>query len=147
MNRAKSTKLPRGHQLSYDADPYNFSSGEQDGGFRGESVLHSPPLPAYEAVISKPKPENLWQQRIFVGDLQRFNMMEVGGSTSAQDIVDGLGHQGELEGNSWMLFELAQDFGMDVYTCHSFSSRTLLNSEYEQNVPSGLLNATVEGNR
>jgi len=113
LDRAKLARPTRGPQLTHDTDPYNFPPGEQDGSFRGERALRSPPLPTYEAVISKPKPENLWQQRIFVGDLQRFNMVEVGGSTSAQDVVGVLERQGELDGNGWMLFELAQDFGME----------------------------------
>jgi hypothetical protein len=57
----------------------------------------------------------MWQQRIFIGDLQRFSLVEIGASTSAQDVVDILENLGELHGNGWMLFELAQDFGMGMY--------------------------------
>ncbi|KAF9468631.1 hypothetical protein BDZ94DRAFT_1153591, partial [Collybia nuda] len=56
-------------------------------------------------------------QRIFVGDMQRFNMIELGPSTSAGDVIDILEAQGALKGwvgsGGWMVWEIAQDFGME----------------------------------
>lgn len=62
------------------------------------------------------KPEAMAQQRVFVGDMQRFKMVEIGTSTTAGDIVEMIESDGSLIGfagsGGWMVFEVAQDFGM-----------------------------------
>ncbi|KAF8516843.1 hypothetical protein BU17DRAFT_21375, partial [Hysterangium stoloniferum] len=59
------------------------------------------------------------QQRVFVGDMQRFNTVEIRPQTRAGDILDAVARQGELkdealsEAGGWMLWEIAQEFGME----------------------------------
>lgn len=59
------------------------------------------------------------QQRIFIGDMQSFNLVEVGPSTSAGDVISMIEDQGSLKGwqgtGGWMLHECAQDFGMGKF--------------------------------
>ncbi|TDL23238.1 hypothetical protein BD410DRAFT_814591 [Rickenella mellea] len=56
--------------------------------------------------------------RIFISDLQRFNMVQIGPETSAKDVLDAVEKQGELTGEEhkpggWMVWEVSQDFGME----------------------------------
>ncbi|KAF8182352.1 hypothetical protein BJ912DRAFT_978673 [Pholiota molesta] len=50
------------------------------------------------------------QQRVFVGNLQQFHMVEIGPGTAAGDVVALMESQGM---GGWMVFEIAQDFGME----------------------------------
>ena len=53
------------------------------------------------------------QQRVFIGDMQRFNTVELTPATNAGDVINLMAGQGILDrSGSWMLFELAQDYGM-----------------------------------
>jgi hypothetical protein len=56
------------------------------------------------------------QQRVFIGNMQRFNMVEITASTNAGDVLDLIEAQGGLKGwvgsGGWMVWEVAQDFGM-----------------------------------
>ncbi|KAF8891964.1 hypothetical protein CPB84DRAFT_1816263 [Gymnopilus junonius] len=56
-------------------------------------------------------------QRVFVGNLQQFNMVEIGPTTTAGDVLSLMDAQGALNGwagsGGWMVFEVAQDFGME----------------------------------
>ena len=56
------------------------------------------------------------QQRVFVGDLQHFSIVEIGQSTKARDVISMVDEKGELppdtKAGGWMLFELSNDFGM-----------------------------------
>ncbi|KAG6853927.1 hypothetical protein C0991_012418 [Blastosporella zonata] len=79
-----------------------------------------PPLPA-EALAASSSPPNVRgpviQQRIFIGDMQRFNTVEIGPSTNAGDVIEMVEAQGSLKGwvgsGDWMVWEVAQDFGME----------------------------------
>ncbi|KAF9054884.1 hypothetical protein BJ165DRAFT_1337506 [Panaeolus papilionaceus] len=55
--------------------------------------------------------------RFFVFNLQQFNMVHVGPGTTAGDVVDMLQSEGALTGwagiGGWMVWEIAQDFGME----------------------------------
>lgn len=70
----------------------------------------------FQVTSREVKTQVAWQQRIFIGDMQRFNMVEIGPSTTAKEVLDMLDRQGQLEqwvgSGSWMLYEVAQDFGM-----------------------------------
>lgn len=78
-----------------------------------------PPIPTYE-MLMRQKSGEAWQQNVFLGDMQRSTVVEVGPTTSAQDVIDVIESRGETGprdpsnngGKGWMLFELAQDFGM-----------------------------------
>jgi hypothetical protein len=70
-------------------------------------------------LLTKQKPGEAWQQKVFIRDMQRSTLLEVCSTTTAQDIID-IESRGELGphdpgnggGKGWMLFELVQDFGM-----------------------------------
>ena len=53
-----------------------------------------------------------------MGDMQRFKMVEIGASTTAGDVTEMIEAEGSLTdftaagGGSWMVFAVAQDFGM-----------------------------------
>lgn len=77
-----------------------------------------PPLPPSEVMVNSAQANRgpVTQQRVFVGDMQRFNMVELEPSTNAGDVIDMLEAQGALKGwvgsGGWMVWEIAQDFGM-----------------------------------
>ncbi|KAG6916313.1 hypothetical protein DXG01_007362 [Tephrocybe rancida] len=80
-----------------------------------------PPLPT-DALAASSSPPNVQrgpviQQRVFIGDMQRFNMVEIGPSTNAGDVIEVVEAQGSLKGwvgsGEWMVWEIAQDFGME----------------------------------
>lgn len=74
-----------------------------------------PPLPAN--VETDAKKGIVSQQRIFIGDRQRFNMVEITPSTNAGDVINMIEAQGSLKGwvgsGGWMVWEVATDFGME----------------------------------
>ncbi|KAJ7079811.1 hypothetical protein B0H15DRAFT_787780 [Mycena belliarum] len=55
--------------------------------------------------------------RVFIGDMQRFNMIDIGPATSAKQVIAMVEEQGSLKGwvgtGGWMVWEIAQDFGME----------------------------------
>ena len=71
------------------------------------------------------KPELVVQQRVFVGNMQRFNMVEIGASTTAGDIIEMIKAEGTFKdfasSEGWMVFEVAQDFGMGTLIVFFFS--------------------------
>ena len=83
-----------------------------------------PPVPTYD-MLMKQKSGETWQQKVFLGDMQRSTVVEVCATTSAQDVIDAIESRGEMGphdpnsngGKGWMLFELAQDFGMGRHPC------------------------------
>lgn len=82
-----------------------------------QRAVQRPPVPPLP--ISDPTPPQhvsrvpVVQQRIFIGDMQRFNMVEITPATNAGDVLDTVAGQGMLDrSGSWMLFEMAQDYGM-----------------------------------
>lgn len=66
--------------------------------------------------ISTVSAKTLWQQRIFVGNMQKYVVVEIGPSTNAAEILQIVDSQGALDDGAgsggWMLWEVAQDFGM-----------------------------------
>jgi hypothetical protein len=81
--------------------------------------------PADSLPMVSSKPELVVQQRVFIGNMQRFNMVEIGASTTAGDIIEMIEAEGtfkEYSGNGgWMVFEVAQDFGMGTLFFFSLS--------------------------
>ncbi|THH15842.1 hypothetical protein EW146_g4687 [Bondarzewia mesenterica] len=129
-------KSGRSHQSSDEGSRPGTASTRPSAEHDPSSVRSQrppiPPLPAAEAlntlsakvassgfqVTSRDtKSQMAWQQRVFIGDMQRFNMVEIGSTASAKDILDVLDRQGQLgqwtSSGSWMLYEVAQDFGME----------------------------------
>jgi hypothetical protein len=80
-----------------------------------------PPIPTYDMLLRQ-KSEVTWKQKVFLGDMQRSTLVEIGSTTTAQDIIDAVESRGELGpydpnnigGKGWMLFELVHDFGMGM---------------------------------
>ncbi|KAK7690276.1 hypothetical protein QCA50_006931 [Cerrena zonata] len=104
LDRARST---RSHSRRPSVD---------DDGRRSQSrPPPMPPLYSSEVVPPVPKPVQMWQQRIFVNNLQSFNQIEVHAGTTAGDVLRILESQRALPGGgtSWMLWEVCQDFGME----------------------------------
>ena len=101
---------------------YHFHRPSIDRRPFGMSDPSSVPLPSdAEKRISlntnnTSKQELVVQQRVFVGNMQRFNMVEIGASTTAGDIVEMVKAEGTFKdfasSEGWMVFEVAQDFGM-----------------------------------
>ena len=61
-----------------------------------------------------------WQQRVFVGTLQKFSQVEIISTSTARDVLEILQVQGMLEdhaANGWMMWEVSQDFGMGASLC------------------------------
>lgn len=104
------------------------NEGGGSGGGRGTSPSRRDtsryPVPAMPVSIppaealsnlayqSASKTQMMTQQRIFIGDKQRFNMVEIDASTNAGEVVEMVYNQAVLGGGGWMLWEVAQDFGM-----------------------------------
>lgn len=65
----------------------------------------------------------MWQQRVFIGNMQRFCQVEIGSGTGAGDVLAMVDAQGALEqgagSGGWMLWEVSQDFGMGESYLHS----------------------------
>ncbi|KZT09246.1 uncharacterized protein LAESUDRAFT_647284 [Laetiporus sulphureus 93-53] len=89
-------------------------------------VAHSPshavvspfaPLSTSSQASAQSKTQILWQQRIFVGTMQKYVVVEIGPSTIAGEVLQIVDAQGMLEegaaAGGWMLWEVAQDFGME----------------------------------
>ncbi|KAG8852795.1 hypothetical protein FRB91_005898 [Serendipita sp. 411] len=58
------------------------------------------------------------QQRIFIGDMQRFSVVEIGPRTNAREVWKEVVERGDVSpeeagSGDWMLFEIANDFGME----------------------------------
>ena len=133
LRRSKSTKLQsQARPMNEDFEPSGWpSSSRPSAEVSAESRAHwsekaaalppVPPVPTYDMLV-KQKSEETWQQKVFLGDMQRSTLVEIGATTTAQDIIDALESRGEMGpydpnnngGKGWMLFELAQDFGMGM---------------------------------
>jgi len=59
----------------------------------------------------------MWQQRVFIGNMQRFCLVEIGSATSAGEVLQIVDGQGALDhgagSGGWMVWEVSQDFGME----------------------------------
>ena len=86
------------------------------------SASQGPPAPAAVSAPSFSQPAKtagqgqMWQQRVFIGNMQRFVTVELGTGVSAGDVLNMADSQGGLEhgagSSGWMLWEVSQDFGM-----------------------------------
>lgn len=106
---------------------HSHSHAQPVSSSQGHSHSHSRSGAPDVAGPSKPvsaSNANATQQRVFIGDMQRFNLVEVTSSTTAGDVVEMVDSQGGLKGwvgtGGWMLFEVAQDFGMGTHTALFF---------------------------
>ena len=139
LDRAKSTRAhsrrpsvdtrddPRGATLDRARSTRSHSrrpSIDDDGRRSQSRPPPMPPLPSSEVIPPVPKPIQVWQQRVFVNNLQTFHQIEVHGATTAGDVLRILEGQRVLPSGStnWMLWEVCQDFGMGkLIISHSFA--------------------------
>lgn len=109
LERARSTRS-QSRRPSVDRDRSARPSLDQ------ESRPPMPPLPSVEVVSSRVV--KAWQQRFFVGSLQRFQQVEITSSSTPRDVLEILQSQGLLDDGSatgWMIWEVSQDFGMGTF--------------------------------
>ncbi|THH08499.1 hypothetical protein EW145_g2653, partial [Phellinidium pouzarii] len=90
-----------------------------------QQQLSLPPLQPLQVPVSPVRgpfgpssPSSVVQTRVYIGDMQRFNVVEAGPETNAKDMLDMLAQQGDLRGeerrsSNWMLYEVCHDFGME----------------------------------
>lgn len=92
-------------------------SVDRESNTSNQRVVQRLPLPAVTPPSTsplQPSKVSVTQQRIFIGDMQRFNTVEIASNTTAGHVVKLMTSQGILDkSGSWMVFELAQDYGME----------------------------------
>ena len=105
----------------------NRISADADKHLRAPSRQQRPPpvpvpstsTPVDPLPVISSKPDLVVQQRVFIGNMQRFNMVEIGASTTAGDVVEMIEAEGSFKdfvgSGGWMVFEVAQDFGMGTF--------------------------------
>lgn len=80
---------------------------------------HRPPMPPPPSTMPE-MPKQVTQQRVFIGDMQRYNVVEIDDTTSAGDVIQMVESQGSLKGwigsGEWMVWEVSHDFGMGRYS-------------------------------
>ncbi|OCB88911.1 hypothetical protein A7U60_g3866 [Sanghuangporus baumii] len=85
---------------------------------------HGHVMPPAQGALQGPSPpapitrHNIVQTRIYINDMQHFNVVGAGLDTSAKDVLDMLRQQGDLRGeerrsSSWVLYEVCHDYGME----------------------------------
>ena len=95
-----------------------LSKGSYRGVVRGttSSEFERSPKPPVQLMQAVAAANIKTQQRIFIGDMQRFNVVEIDNNTSAENVVTMIRSQvslGTVVGQGdWMLYEVAQDFGL-----------------------------------
>ena len=98
------------NRISADADKQSKAPSRQ---------LRPVPPPADPLPVVNSKSELVVQQRVFIGSMQRFNMVEIGASTTAGDVIEMIEAEGSFKdiagSGGWMVFEVAQDFGMGTF--------------------------------
>ncbi|KAI3616065.1 zinc metalloprotease [Moniliophthora roreri] len=74
-------------------------------------------VPPVELMPALPANLKTTQRRIYIGDRQRFVVIETNQQTNAGEVIDTLERRGELKDwrgtGGWMLWEVAQDFGIE----------------------------------
>ncbi|KAI0736324.1 hypothetical protein C8Q72DRAFT_769525 [Fomitopsis betulina] len=129
LERAKSkSSRQASRRPSIEADRPRMPSLERESprGRRPSEAGPSNPTHAVSAPVAPPstaksaaqaKSHQLWQQRIHIGTMQQYVVVEIGPATSAGEILQLVDAQGALSGGagegSYMLWEVAQDFGME----------------------------------
>ncbi|KAI0058260.1 hypothetical protein BV25DRAFT_1810990 [Artomyces pyxidatus] len=115
VGRSATTK-PR--RESFDVNPASASLHHRS---KSSRRAHDEGRPSTSSGYPEPRAEVrtqvAWQQRVFIEDMQRYNMLEIDPTTTARDVIRMLERQKQLEerkgAGGWMLFEVAHDFGME----------------------------------
>jgi hypothetical protein len=137
LGRARSARRPPQNPAAEGQGPPSGELERRPSGERGRTITAPasssapPPVPALP--LSPPQTPHhqhqalthahvqpsvkLTQHRIFVGDAQTFHTLELSPSATAATVLTILDEQGALDKwkgtGGWMLFEVAQDFGME----------------------------------
>jgi len=65
------------------------------------------------------KPAQVTQQRVFIGDLQSYNVVEIDDLTTAGDLIEMLQGRGSLKEwigkGEWMIWEMVHDLGVGTW--------------------------------
>ncbi|KAG8904604.1 hypothetical protein FRB99_001476 [Tulasnella sp. 403] len=75
--------------------------------------VEQPSRPSLSRGVTDARTEDIHQQRIFIGDAQRFVDLEITSASTAQDVIEIVMGQGEIQGRDWMLWEVARQVGME----------------------------------
>jgi hypothetical protein len=120
----------KSHRTSEEHGKSTRASGEpKPSRTSSESGSHHSPRPSLQRIPASLAPPDAvatnhqinakvqtTQQRVFIADMQRFNVIEISPSTNAAEVLEMVEAQGSLKGwvgsGGWMLWEVAQDFGM-----------------------------------
>ncbi|KZT67256.1 hypothetical protein DAEQUDRAFT_729291 [Daedalea quercina L-15889] len=115
VSRRPSIEPDRPRMPSLERDVSGTSRGRKPS-VNGPGAPTLPP-PSTTKVSAQAKPQQIWQQRIYVGTMQQYVVVEVGSATSAGEVLQLVDAQGALAGGAgeggYMLWEVAQDFGME----------------------------------
>ena len=107
------------NRISADADKHSRAPSRQHRPVPPPVPASSSSSPPDSLPVISSKPELVVQQRVFIGNMQRFNMVEIGASTTAGDVIEMIEAEGSLKdfagSGGWMVFEIAQDFGMGTF--------------------------------
>jgi len=104
---SEDNRRPSGSTSRPSVDRENNTSNQR--GVQRPSLPAPVTMPPHQPSTKVP----VVQQRVFIGDMQRFNTVELTPATNAGDVIKLMAGQGILDrSGSWMLFELAQDYGM-----------------------------------
>lgn len=110
--------LPTSHYASHANEGFVVTSRNRSATTTSGPSATASPAPA--STFSQPGrvqgAGQMWQQRVFIGNMQRFCLVEIGSGTSAGDVLNMVDGQGSLDqavgSGGWMLWEVSQDFGM-----------------------------------
>lgn len=127
LSRARSVKADASGRPSLERTPppETISSGSRARSATSASGPGATFTPAPASTFSQPgkaqvSSGQMWQQRVFIGNMQRFCLVEIGSATCAGDVLKMVDGQGVLEecasnDGGWMLWEVSQDFGMGQF--------------------------------
>lgn len=116
--RVPVPRISSEHKLPRSTSTRRSTEGDRDPGRSGRPSTadreHRPPMPPLSTLAEV---RHVTQQlRIFIGDMQRYNLVEIDDTTSAGDVVQMIEAQGSLKGvigsGEWMVWEVAHDCGM-----------------------------------
>ncbi|KAI1794947.1 hypothetical protein LXA43DRAFT_95018 [Ganoderma leucocontextum] len=117
LDRGKSTRSAPSRRPSYERQENSgFVVRSRSRSAAAQAAVATPlASPSVFPQSAKATGAQMWQQRVFIGNMQRFVLVEIGSVTTAGDVLSIVDGQGALEQgrDGWMLWEVSQDFGME----------------------------------
>ena len=146
LDRMKSTRTAQSRRPSVERQQESasaFASPRTHTSSGHASTAASPPSAFSQP--GKASGAQMWQQRVFIGNMQRFVLVEIGPGTSAGDVLNIVDGQGALDhgagSGGWMLWEVSQDFGMGK----PFAAIRVLYEDWETDLLLGVLQSARSG--